>query len=352
LRRCGQIAARRFFDVSGLAADRAFSAATAPLTAAAVRTQADLYIAHYPAALPAAAAAARRHGALYAFDAEDFHLGDWPADRAFDGERRCLRAVEARYLVDCAHVTAAAPMIADSYAKAYAIARPTVVLNLFPRLRAPAGPTERGSAAPGPSLYWFSQMIGPGRGIECAVRAIGCARTRPHLYLRGAPAHGFLQELRRIAETVGAADRLHILAPDLPERMERLAACYDLGLCGEPGLTPNNALLLSNKLFTFLVAGVPPILSDTPAQAAMATNIGAADRVYRCDAHDELAAILDRLLDDPRALAQARAETYRLGQERFNWEVERDTLIAVVRRSLSRREGSFDRNQSAHSHGA
>ena len=59
-------------------AGRAFSPFTGPLTAAAKRVPADLYIAHYPAALPAAAIAARRHGALYAFDAEDFHLGDLP----------------------------------------------------------------------------------------------------------------------------------------------------------------------------------------------------------------------------------------------------------------------------------
>lgn len=336
LRRCAQIAARRIFDLSGLAGDYAFSAVTAPLSAVAERTPADLYIAHYPAALPAVAMAARRHGALYAFDAEDFHPGDLPVDSAFDRERRYLRAVEARYLPGCAHVTAAAPLIADAYACAHAIARPTVVLNVFPRDRAPPVPTARGSAWPGPSIYWFSQVIGPGRGLECAVRAIGRAHTRPHLYLRGVPARGFLQELRRIAVEFGVSDRLHILAPDVPDRMERLAACYDLGLCGEPGLTPNNGLVLSNKLFTFVVAGVPPILSDTPAQAAIAEAIGAADRVYRRDAHDELAAILDRLFGDPLALARARAETHRLGRERFNWDVERDTLIEIVRRSMSR----------------
>lgn len=335
LRRCAQIGARLVYDILGSAADYAFRPATAPLMAAALRAPADLYIAHYPAALPAAARAARRHRARYAYDAEDFHPGDWPVDRAYDGERRYLGAIETRYLRGCAHVTAAAPMIADAYANAYLIPRPTVVLNLFPRDRAPDAPTARGSASPGPSLYWFSQMIGPARGLECAVRAIGCARTRPHLYLRGNPLPGFVVELRRIAAEVGAADRLHVLEPDLPERMERLSAAYDLGLCGEPGLSPNNALLLSNKLFTFLVAGLPPILSDTPAQAAIAAEIGAADRVYRRDSHEALAAILDRLLGDPAALARARAEAHRLGRERFNWEIERERLVEVVRMSTA-----------------
>jgi hypothetical protein len=52
------------------------------LHAAACAVPADLYIAHYVAALPAAGAAAQRHGALLGFDAEDFHSGEGTDDPA------------------------------------------------------------------------------------------------------------------------------------------------------------------------------------------------------------------------------------------------------------------------------
>src|SRR5205085_8163359 len=70
LRRATQSAYAGAFRVTrqGSFADRGCSAFTGALMVAARRVQADLYIAHYPAALPAAAAAARRCGALYAFD--------------------------------------------------------------------------------------------------------------------------------------------------------------------------------------------------------------------------------------------------------------------------------------------
>jgi Glycosyl transferase 4-like domain len=180
-------------------ADRGFSAFTGPLIRAANGVPADLYIAHYPAALPAAVSAARRHGALYAFDAEDFHLGDWPEEPAYEPQRRLVRAIEGRHLPGCAYLTAASPGIADAYAEAYGIALPTVVLNVFPRAQTPPGPTPNGTAVPGPSVYWFSQTIGPDRGLECAVQAIGRARTRPHLFLRGSPTPGFLDRLWSIA---------------------------------------------------------------------------------------------------------------------------------------------------------
>ena len=85
------------------------------LVAAAKGVKADLYVAHYPAALPAAAIAGRVHKALYAFDAEDFHLGDPPDGIAYASERRMVRAIEERYLPGCVYVTAASPGIADAY---------------------------------------------------------------------------------------------------------------------------------------------------------------------------------------------------------------------------------------------
>ena len=200
-----QMAFRRVHALTGLArfADLGFSAFTRPLLAATANIPADLYIAHYPAALPAAAAAAHGHGALYAYDAEDFHLGDWPDDPVYDRERRLVRLIEGRYLPGCAYVTASAPCIADAYVEAYRIRRPQVVLNVFPLSQAPPGPTARGAAEPGPSVYWFSQTIGPNRGLECAVRAIGVARTRPHLYLRGSSAPGFVEHLSALRPRSG-----------------------------------------------------------------------------------------------------------------------------------------------------
>ena len=135
------------------------------LLEAARRTPADLYIAHYVAALPAAAHAAKLNGALYAFDAEDFHLGDLPDMPQHTFEKRLIRTIEGRYLPGCAFMTAASRGIADAYASTYGIPRPTVVLNVFPPSQGVEAPTAKGTASPGPSIYWFSQTIGRESGI-------------------------------------------------------------------------------------------------------------------------------------------------------------------------------------------
>jgi glycosyltransferase involved in cell wall biosynthesis len=336
LRRAVQLCARRAYASLGLAwcADPGLSASAGIVRRAACATSADIYVAHYPTALPAAAAAARLHGARYAYDAEDFHLGDWPDVPAYDIERRLVRSVESRYLPGCAYVTAASPGIAEAYAETYGIEQPRGVLNTFPLARAQLAPTPRGSAQPGPSLYWFSQIIGPERGIECAVRAIGRAATQPHLYLRGTPAAGFAARLLELAEEVGAAGRVHLLPPDQPDRMEELAAAYDVGLCSETGHTASRRLCLTNKLFTFLLAGIPPLLSDTSAQSRFAMEAGLSGLLYPRDDPDALAQLIDRLFGDPDRLAAARVQAWRLGQERYNWERERSTLLACLETCL------------------
>jgi len=335
LLRVAQSSARCTHGMTGLArfADVGLSAYTRPLRRAALATPADLYVAHYPAALPAVAAAARAYRANYAYDAEDFHLGDWPDDPAFDTERRLVRDIEARHLPGCAYVTAAAPGIAEAYAEAYGIQPPQVVLNAFPLGHASARPTPRGSAQPGPSLYWFSQTIGADRGLECAVRAIGVARLRPHLYLRGSPAAGYAETLLCLARKEGADGRVHILPPDVPDKMEKLAAAYDVGLVAETGHSASRRLCLTNKLFSFLLAGIPPLMSDTPAHRAFAAEAGVTDLLYPVEDPMALAALIDRLLGDANSLATSRTQAWRLGQERYNWEWERRALVAAVTRA-------------------
>jgi len=339
LRRLAQLTFRAAHVALGIASlsDHAFSALTQPLTAAALRTPADLYIAHYPPALPAAAAAARRLSARYAFDAEDYHLGDWPNESAYDSDRYLLRSVEGRYLAGCAYVTASSPGIADAYVESYGIARPHVILNVFPISQAPAGPTAKGTAEPGPSVYWFSQVIAPNRGLECAVRAVGRARTRPHLYLRGSTDAVVVQHLNRIAAEANAEGRIHVLPLDVPNRMERLAAAYDVGLIAETGQTRNRDIALTNKLFTYLLAGIPAIMSEISAHRAFAAETAATTYLFPVEDPAALAAILDFLLGNPERLTAARAEAYRLGQERYNWDIESKRLVEIVTQSLGSR---------------
>ena len=300
------------------------------LNAAAQAVHADLYIAHYIAALPAAARAAARHNARYAFDAEDFHLGDMPDIPSNALEKQIIREIEERYLPGTAYVTAASPLIAEAYVDAYRIPKPKVILNVFPKKNAPAAPTQCGSAKPSPSVYWFSQTIGPGRGLEIAIEAIAHAKSSPHLHLRGNAAAGYQDHLHELALHHGVDHRLHFLDPAPPDDLERLGTQYDLGYSGETGFSANNLRALSNKIFSYLISGLPCLAADTPAHRQIAPELGYAMTLFPIGDAASLATAMDKLLLDPEMLASARSHAWNLGQTRFNWETEQSGLLSIV----------------------
>jgi glycosyltransferase involved in cell wall biosynthesis len=116
--------------------------------------------------------------------------------------------------------------------------------------------------------------------------------------------------------------------------MERLAAQYDVGLAAEPGWTENNSMALSNKVFTYLSAGIPTVGSSTRAHTALAQHAPGAVFVYRADEPEDLARALDLLLLSPGNLLAARAAAWQLGQTKFSWDREKERLIACVDEAL------------------
>lgn len=324
---------RAGFGGPGVAA-RAHAPVVGDLASAAMGVKADLYVAHYVAALPAAARAAHAHGALYAFDAEDFHLGDLPDVPEHGLEKQIIRSIEACYLPGAAYVTAASPGIADAYRDTYGIGRPAVVLNLFPRARATAAPA--GTVVPGPSLYWFSQTIGAGRGLETAVEALALARSRPHLYLRGTPAAGYEAQLMALAAGYGVGERIHLLPVVSPADLESEGARFDLGYVGEVSRTTNRQIALTNKLFSYLSSGLPIVASDIAAHRPLATEFGAALSLFAEEDAAALAGAVDRLAGDPSRLAVARQRAWTLGQGRYSWEAECQTLVTCVEEAVAR----------------
>jgi hypothetical protein len=316
----------------GLAAS-AYGGPVSTLRRAASEVPADLYIAHYVAGLAAAAAAARRRGAMLGFDAEDYHAGE-----GSPFHMSMVRTIESALLPACRHVTAAAPLIAKAYA-AQCRVEPATVLNVFPLAMAPAQP--RPVAVPGTfKAYWFSQTIGLDRGLQSFIEAMACARTRITLDIRGGNRWGHGEWLVELARGLGIADRINLLPMAPPEEMVRLAASYDIGLSLETDVSENRRFCLTNKLFTYLLAGVPVLMSDTPAQRALAPDLGAAARLASLADPAAMAATLDELASSPAARVEASASAWRLGRERYNWEVEKGALLGSVGRAFESRRGA------------
>ena len=299
------------------------------LRRAAIRIRADLYIGHYVPGLAAAGAVACRSGAMLGFDAEDYHGGE--GTRL---QQDMVRAIDRRYLPSSRHFTAAAPLIGEAYGRSVGVPAVTI-LNVFPLAMAPAIPRANGD---GPPLraYWFSQTIGPDRGLQSFIKAMGLAKAEVTLDIRGSNRQRHGDGLLALARECGVGDRVRLLETAAPEDMVRLAYEYDLGLSLETDVTENRQFCLTNKIFTYLLAGVPVVLSDTPAQRRLAPALGGAARLVDLADPAAIAGEIDALASVPSVLAQARAEAWRLGRDRYNWDYEKVALVESVAAAFGR----------------
>ncbi|HEY1793407.1 MAG TPA: hypothetical protein VGG34_10855 [Opitutaceae bacterium] len=319
-------------------AARALNPMAGRLARAAAHLRADLYIGHCVPGLAAAAAAAARTGSAFGFDAEDFHDTENDAVLSDAAERGSVAAIQSGFLRGCVHLTASSPMISRAYAERYGVS-PLTILNVFPRALAPAAlaagaPVSESRPA---VAYWFSQTIGPGRGLEESVAALARMRTPVELHLRGFPAAGYAGRLQQLASGLGLKRPVVFLPPAAPDEMARLASAADIGLSTEGRHPPNRNLCLTNKVFTYLLAGIPQLMSDTDAQRALSADFGEAALLASLSDPAGTASALDRLMSDPAALAAARRRALSLAFNRYCWEVESIPFVESVGRAVRRK---------------
>src|SRR5262249_36928237 len=98
----------------------------------------------------------------------------------------------------------------------------------------------------------------------------------------------------------------------------------------ETGWTENRNIALTNKIFSYLLAGIPAILSDIPAHLKFAKEAPGAAFLFETENAQSLANVLDRILGNAPSLGEARSKAYRLAQDRYNWENEQAKLLRIV----------------------
>jgi hypothetical protein len=122
--------------------------------------------------------------------------------------------------------------------------------------------------------------------------------------------------------------------------MTRLAAHHDIGLASELCAPPNRAISLTNKIFVYLLAGIPVLMSDTPAQRKLGIGLGEAARVVNLADPVSVADVLESWARDKQALAAAKCAAWHLAQTRFNWDIEKERFLTGVKITLSEQIGN------------
>ena len=315
-------------------ASAAFGRVHRELVNAILQEPVDLVYGGTTGAIAAVAEAGRRATTPFALDFEDFHCGEHPLP---DGElsNELGRGVMQWAADGAAFVTAGSGAIATACREELGI-ETLPINNVFPLPASP--PAEQKIASNDEfAVYWFSQTIGPDRGLEDVVRALGLTTCKASLTLRGCTASGYLEGLRVLAASEAPRIRITVEPPIAPELM--VAACreFDLGVSAEQGHIRNRQLNLPNKATTYPLAGVPVALTNTLGQQPLACDLGRGALVFAPGDAASLAEQMLPLMTDAARLAEARAASWQAARDRWHWEheLERGALLSAAAKVFS-----------------
>jgi hypothetical protein len=320
-----RVAGRDAAHASWWAVTRAYSRAHDELVAAAVSRPADFFYGGTTGGLAVTAEAAGRCGRPYALDLEDWHLAESVTAEA-SLQHALADRIHQRVLAGARFLTAGSGAIAAAYAKRYRVA-PMPVHNVFALPQEPPDFDSRGERL---KICWFGQTLGADRGLEELIDIVSLAGVAADVDLRGAVADGFGEALS--ARVRSAEVRLRLLPPLEPDRLVEWCREYHVGISVEPQIVENRALCLSNKLCTYLLAGLAVVATDTPGQREVASEAGDGVAWYTPGSCAAAAQSLQAWARCGDMLRRSRQASWRAAAARWHWQhpYERGALVAEV----------------------
>ena len=286
----------------------------------------DVVHAHDAAMLLPGLIGARLAGARLVYDSHELATG---VPYRTGGWARFVAAIERLGVHRCAAVITVSDGIAERLRERHGLQRrPTVVRNVSD-LTPPPSPTGvlRGRLGIGNApLILHQGAPAPDRGGEELIQALTAVPHAHLAFLGSSPFTGFRDRLRELAVSAGVASRVHFL-PSVPlSELLDWTADADVGVSMLQDTCENHRLALPNKLFEYLVAGVPVVVSDLPEVARLVRE----EKVGWTVPPADTAGIADALREALAGVRDGtRSEHVRAVGARYTWAAERRRLEAV-----------------------
>jgi glycosyltransferase involved in cell wall biosynthesis len=188
-------------------------------------------------------------------------------------------------------------------------------------------------------------VVGLGeRGLEDILRALPLLPESIELHLQGRLGLDGGQAVRALISNLNLVNRVYFHAPHEPHEAVIAAANYSVGLCLERRVNRNHEFTVSNKIFDYLMAGLPVVASNVAGlRRVIARSSGGI--LYEPGSVTDLAAKIAYLHSNPTVVDAMSKSGRQFAIAEGNWEHERERFIAAVNDAIERRFGDKDRRQ-------
>jgi glycosyltransferase involved in cell wall biosynthesis len=300
-----------------------------------VQTSADIYHAHDVTALPASYITARLHHKSLIFDAHELPLPEsdsphWPWIGMLLG--RFVTSV----LPYCAGViTVSSPIAQEIYAR-YHVPRVTLIRNVPTYRVVPKSDRLRQYLGfpPDVQIALYQGNLQPDRGLDRLILAATHLERNIVIVLMGRGIGATQAELEDLIAREGVSDRVKIIPPVPYTELLDWTASADVGLIiYSPNQSLNHRMCLPNKLFEYLMSGLPVLASPLDAIVEVIKTYDAG-KIVPSLAPADIAASINDMLSDITALTRMSHNALEAAQRDLCWEKESQQLTRLYNHVL------------------
>lgn len=298
------------------------------LNSYAKEMNADLYICHQEMASIAGVQLAKS-GFNVAFDLEDWYSEDLLPESRKNRPLNLLKETEKFALNNGVYCTTTSKSMAIKMGEDYHSSPPEYIYNSFPlTLDNPINNIKNDRLdLRKPSFFWFSQTIGPGRGLETFLQAVTLIDTPIEIHLRGNCNAQYKNQLQLIIAKTKHDLFFHELVQniELPFYIRQ----HDIGLALEANKPKSRDLTVTNKILQYLLEGLTVIASDTEGQKEIADIVPAQVFLYQNENIESLANIIQLAIK-----AQLNKSKISNFPEELSWDSQKDKIVLLVSQFL------------------
>ena len=294
----------------------------------AKREDADLYICHNEPGLCVGVKLMKINKRV-AFDFEDWYSKDY----LIKGRPvKLLSKLEKVALINAKYVTTTSNAMAESLGKEYHVDKPHILYNAFSLNERVGVKLSENKVNESLSLYWFSQTIGPGRGIEQIIISLNLVNKSVSLHLRGKVANEFKEILK---QSLNDRHKIFFHEPVPPHKIVETMQLFDIGLSLELNYPPSRNLTVTNKILHYLLAGLPVLASDTVGQREVYNISQGAVEIIDLNNPERTASVIESLINDRQRLKAMSEKATKVSTEIFNWEAQEKVFLSCIEKALS-----------------
>lgn len=268
-----------------------------------------------------------KEGKKVVFDFEDWYSEDLLKEARNMRPLALLKRMERYALNYGSHTQTTSKAMANALSETYESKKPLVLYNTFDGSTGEVKYVDRKNLK-ALSLYWFSQTVGPGRGIETIINAVKSVQHPIELHLRGNCEAAYRDHLFELMD--GQEIHTLIIHPaasntTLGDRIKE----HDIGLAFEFYKPLNKDLTASNKIFHYLVNKVPVIASPTMGHKEVAAMAKGGVFLTNGFTSGAISDVINAILADRKKIDQAKTKLNSIA-EKISWNVERHKLVQTV----------------------